>query len=121
MEDNDLPEYRQSIFHQLFEHAADIDCKLLLLEEILAIGDIKELPLLEHLIISGPPEVKKKAFSVKKAFCEKLGILTKKENKRLPMDLCFLYDEFNIRPSKVDQDLHMDFEVTLEIFDPEDL
>ncbi len=122
MEDNDLPQYRQSIFHQLFEHAADIDCKLLLLDEILTIGDIKELPLLDFLIASGGhPAIKKKAFEVKKAFCEKLGILPKTEKKRLPMDLCFLYDEFNIKPSKVDKDLHMDFEVTLEIFDPEDL
>ncbi len=119
MEDNDLPEYRQSIFHQLFEHAADIDCKLLLLDEILAIGDIKELPLLDWLMTSEHPEIRKKALDVKKAFCEKLGILSKNKEKRLPMDLCFLYDEFNIRPSKIDKDLNMDFEVTLDIFNPD--
>ncbi|NAY90978.1 hypothetical protein GTQ34_03515 [Muricauda sp. JGD-17] len=116
MKDNNLPEYHQSIFHQLFEHAADIDCKLLLLNEILEIGDIKELPLLELLAVSEHPEIRKKALKVKQAFCEKFGIIPKNETKRLPMSLCFLYDEFNIKPSKVDKDLNMHFEVTLEIF-----
>ncbi|WP_222984162.1 hypothetical protein [Flagellimonas meishanensis] len=116
MKDNDLPKYHQSIFHQLFEHAADIDCKLLLLDEILEIGDVKELPLLELLCASEHPEVRKKALKVKAAFYEKMGIIPKNETKRLPMSLCFLYDEFNIRPTKVDKDLNMDFEVTLEIF-----
>lgn len=117
MKDSNLPEHFQSIFHQLFEHATDLDCKLILLNQILEIGDSKEIPLLEELENSENLTISNKAFEVKCALLDKLG-RSAKEQRLLPMNLCFLYDEFNIKLAKV-KDLNMDFEVSLHIFESE--
>ena len=117
MEDCALPAYHQSIFHQLFEHASDIDCKLLLLEQILELGDKRDIPLLEELESSESPKISQRAVEVKELLLQNLGIEVSDDNRRFPMNLCFLYDEFNISPTKVDEDLDMDFEVGLDIFD----
>lgn len=116
MEDSALPAYHQSIFHQLFEHASDIDCKLLLLEQILELGDKKDIPLLEELEASDNPKIRQRAVQVKDLLLQNLGMEVSGDDKLLPMNLCFLYDEFNISPTRVDRDLNMDFEVTLDIF-----
>ncbi|WP_396589936.1 hypothetical protein [Allomuricauda sp. R78024] len=118
MKDSNLPEHFQSIFHQLFEHATDLDCKLILLNQILEIGDAKELPLLEELENSENLALSNKAFEVKCALLNKLGRPISNERSRLPMDLCFIYDEFDIKPAKV-KGLNMDFEVSLDIFESE--
>lgn len=119
MKDNCLPNHYQSIFHQLFEHASDHDCSILLLEEILEVGDEKEIPLLEELENCEDHKVSNKAFEVKTKLFQKLGITVPEKAKKLPMSLCFLYDEFGIRPARLDPDLNMDFEVSLDIFETE--
>ncbi|MDC6364640.1 MULTISPECIES: hypothetical protein [Flavobacteriaceae] len=120
MEDQTLPAYHQSIFHQLFEHASDLDCQLLLLEQILELGDEKDIPLLELLQSHEHQKIQKLATQVKKELLEKLQLPVSDENKRYPMSLCFIYDEFNIRPTAVDDDLEVDFEVGLDIFESEE-
>ncbi len=118
MENNELPKYLQSIFYQLFEYATDLECKLLLLDEMLEVGDNREIPFLEELENSEEAKISNKAYEIKCALQEKLGILaSERERRRLPMNLCFIYDEFNIRPSKVDEDL--EFEVALDIMEME--
>ena len=117
MAENELPKYLQSIFYQLFQHTTDLECRLILLDEMLEVGDKKEIPFLEELETSEETQISNKAFEVKCALQEKLGITAERERRRLPMNLCFIYDEFNIRPSKVDTDL--DFGVALDIMEME--
>ncbi|MBO0323256.1 hypothetical protein J0X14_13185 [Muricauda sp. CAU 1633] len=117
MEDHELPKYLQSIFYPLYQHTTDVKCKLMLLDQMLEVGDKKEIPFLEELESSGDPKISNKAFEVKSALQEKLGVISEREKRRLPMNLCFIYDEFNIRPNKVDSEL--DFEVTLDIMEME--
>ncbi|WP_422351462.1 hypothetical protein [Flagellimonas sp.] len=114
-----LPEYHQSVFYPLLEHATDVDCKLMLIDQMLEIGDKKDLALLEELETHDNHKISSKAFEIRCALLEKLGIADPSEKARLPMDLCFIYDEFNIEPSDVDPDLDMDFGVPLDILDSE--
>lgn len=115
MKDNQLPAYLQSVFHPLFQHAKDLESKLMLIDEMLAVGDEKEIPLLVELESHRDPKISNRAFAIKTALQNKLGMISESERRRLPMNLCFIYDEFNIRPSKVDPDL--DFEVALDLLD----
>ncbi|WP_159076477.1 hypothetical protein [Flagellimonas amoyensis] len=110
---NGLPTYLQSVFYPLFQHAKDLECRLMLMDEMLEVGDKKEIPFLTELETHEDPKISNKAFEVKCALLSKLGMITESERRRLPMNLCFIYDEFNIRPSKADPDL--DFEVALDI------
>ncbi|TXN35760.1 hypothetical protein FVB32_14405 [Flagellimonas hymeniacidonis] len=118
MKDDNLPEYYRSIFHPLFKHAKDLGCKIILLEQILEVGDAKEIPFLEELERNEETPISKLATEVKTALLDKLGRPASKESKRLPMNLCFLYDEFSIKPAKT-EGLNMNFDVTLEIFEEE--
>ncbi len=113
MANSNLPKYLQSIFHPLFQHTNDLECKLMLMDEMLEVGDKKEIPFLAELESHENPKISSKAFEIKTALQSKLGLITDTERRRLPMNLCFIYDEFNIRPSKVDKDL--DFEIELDI------
>jgi len=113
MAENELPAYLQSVFYPLFQHATDMECKLMLLDQVLEVGDKKEIPFLTELESHEEPKISNKAFEIKCALQSKLGVITESERRRLPMNLCFIYDEFNIRPSKIDSDL--DFEVALDI------
>ncbi|MEW2922063.1 hypothetical protein AB1A65_11380 [Muricauda sp. ANG21] len=115
MENTNLPKYLQSIFYQLFQHTKDLECRLILLDEMLEVGDKKEIPFLEELETNEEPKISSKAFEIKCALQEKLGITADREKRRLPMNLCFIYDEFNIRPNKIDSEL--DFEVALDIME----
>ena len=117
MTNAELPTYLQSIFYPLFQHVKDLECRLMLLDQMLEVGDRKEIPFLAELETHENPKISNKAFEIKAALQSKLGVMTKSERSRLPMKLCFIYDEFNIRPSKVDPDL--DFGVTLDILDTE--
>jgi hypothetical protein len=114
---NELPKYLQSIFHPLFQHTTDLECKLMLLDEMLEVGDKKEIPFLEELEASDEPKISNKAFEIKCALQEKLGLTAEREKRGLPMKLCFIYDEFNISPNKVDAEL--EFEVALDILEME--
>ena len=113
MASKELPKYLQSIFYPLFQHAKDLECRLMLMDEMLEVGDRKEIPFLAELESHDNPKISNKAFEIKKELQSKLGVMSNTERRRLPMNLCFIYDEFNIRPSKVDKDL--DFEVELDI------
>ncbi|WP_136465150.1 hypothetical protein [Flagellimonas onchidii] len=118
MKDKSLPEHHQSIFHQLFEHASDQDCQLILLDQILEIGDEREFPLLDKLKNSDYPIVCKKATRIRHQLHLKLyGPSKPGERKRLPMSLCFLYDEFNIRPANFKPDSAIDFEISPDIYE----
>ncbi|WP_420322521.1 hypothetical protein [Flagellimonas sp.] len=119
MKDHSLPEYHESIFHQLFEHASDQDCKLILLDQILEIGDEKEIPLLLELEKSRNPKISQKASRVKQQMLYQLKVLYTEENKRLPMSLCFLYDEFNIKPSDYRPSPGVDFDISPDIYEME--
>ncbi|MBO0329938.1 hypothetical protein [[Muricauda] lutisoli] len=113
MASKELPKYLQSIFYPLFQHAKDMECRLMLMDEMLKVGDRKEIPFLAELESHDDPKISNKAFEIKKELQSKLGVMSNTERRRLPMNLCFIYDEFDIRPSKVDKDL--DFEVELDI------
>ena len=113
MENTELPEYLQSIFYPLFQHTKDLQCQLMLMDEMLEVGDRKEIPFLSELESNDNPRISNKAFAIKNELLSKLGVLSDTERRRLPMNLCFIYDEFNIRPSKVDKEF--EFEVELDI------
>ncbi|MCK0159547.1 hypothetical protein [Allomuricauda sp. F6463D] len=113
MPNNDLPKYLQSIFYPLFQHTNSLECQLMLLDEMLEVGDKKEIPFLAELESHENPKISNKAFEIKNELQSKLGLLTETERRRMPMNLCFIYDEFNIRPSKVDKGL--EFEIELDI------
>lgn len=68
-----LCESYQSIFKYLFD-TSDEYCKLLLLDEILAIGTIKEIPFLATLQHYHHPKIQKKALVIKAKLHDKLGI-----------------------------------------------
>ncbi|WP_190808661.1 hypothetical protein [Flagellimonas sp. S3867] len=119
MKDYSLPEYHQSIFHQLFEHASDQDCKLILLNQILEIGDEKEIPLLLELENSPEPRVSQKATKIKQQLLYKFDVSVSTVKKLLPMSLCFLYDEFDIRPSKFNPSAGVDFDISPDIYEME--
>ncbi|MCR9228563.1 MAG: hypothetical protein NXH90_14190 [Flavobacteriaceae bacterium] len=113
MENTELPEYLQSIFYPLFQYTKDLQCQLMLMDEMLEVGDRKEIPFLSELESHDNPRISNKAFAIKNELLSKLGVLSDTERRRLPMNLCFIYDEFNIRPSKVDKEF--EFEVELDI------
>ncbi len=113
-----LPDYYRSIFHQLFVFTTDENCKMILLDQILELGDAKEIPLLEELENMESLEVSKKAYDVRCLLIERLR-LEEMEREKLPMNLCFLYEEFDIYPPKTNLDLDIDFELSLEILSNE--
>jgi hypothetical protein len=117
MENQPLPDYLQSIFHPLLRHTNDLECQLMLLDEIKEVGDKKEIPLLKELESHDNPKISHKAFEIRTILQSKLGMDDERERRRLPMSLCFIYDEFDIRPSKIDPDL--EFGVSLDILDSE--
>ncbi|KQC29138.1 hypothetical protein [Flagellimonas eckloniae] len=115
MKDSNLPDYYQSIFQQLFEHASDLECKLILLDEILEVGDQKEIPMLKKIINSKEdPILRNKAAKIKQKLLEKLEALPV-EDEKLPISLCFLYDEFDISPPDEQLDPEIGFGISIEI------
>ena len=65
MEPELLPDYYQSVFYQLFKFTTDEECKLILLEQILELGDEKEISLLEELECMEPLKISTRAYEVK--------------------------------------------------------
>lgn len=114
-----LPDYYNSIFQQLFEHVADRERRLLLLDEILEVGDQKEIPFLDWVIKDQEdPVLKEKALVIKSALFEKMHS-TPDPDKKLHPSLCFLYDAFDIRPPEDKIDPDIDFEISIEILAPD--
>ena len=152
-----------SVFYSLYEHAADLDSKKILIRETVAIGDQKEIAFLQHVLHSskGPLyKCAKKALerlqsqlghvkdpeenheerileeAISKIQLPKIdGIVTnseeesdgtviaevtntaealENEDQRIPLELCFLYDEFGILFENEKEDLGLNFELSEE-------
>ena len=65
MATHELPKYLQSVFYPLFQHTMDLECQLLLLDEMLEVGDHKEIPFLKELESHDNPKISSKAFQIK--------------------------------------------------------
>nr|WP_299338152.1 hypothetical protein [Allomuricauda sp.] len=109
-----LPAYHHSIFYQLFQHASDTNSKLILLDLVLNLGERREIPLLEELECVSELTVSSRAYEVKLKLLEKLDISRNGDDDKLPMNLCFLYEEFDISPARIDDDPDIDFDLSLE-------
>ncbi len=151
-----------SIFYSLFEHASDLDSKMILINETIPIGDEKEIAFLKSIVHSSNGQLQKCA----KRALEKLqtplaeedvvdnheerileeaiskiqlpkidGIVTNAReeeaifegtameddeldnaDERIPLELCFLYDELGILygSEKEKEDLGLNFELSEE-------
>ncbi|TAI48771.1 hypothetical protein [Flagellimonas allohymeniacidonis] len=110
-----LPAYHNSIFFQLFNHASDVDSKLILLDQVLELGEEQDIPLLEELESTSELKVSNRAYEVKLELLARMNPDNVSDEDKLPMNLCFLYEEFEIRPAKVDNDPDIDFDLSLEI------
>ena len=114
MNDGFLPAYYHSIFFQLFRYASDDDSKLILLDQVLELGDQKEIALLEELECMESLEVSTRAYFVKSKLLARIEAVAHASEK-LPMSLCFLYEEIDIHPPKIDSEPELDFELSLEL------
>lgn len=114
MDNGFLPAYYHSIFFQLFRYASDDDSKLILLDQVLELGEEKEIPLLEELECMESLTVSNRAYWVKTKLLDRIEAAAKTREK-LPMSLCFLYEEFDIHPPKIDSEPELDFELSLEL------
>ncbi len=73
IEESDPPSYGFSIFEELFRHC-DTESKLILLDEILDLGDEKELCFLQTLFKDPNRDVRKKVKNIAKRLTEKLAV-----------------------------------------------
>ncbi len=118
-ESKELPLSNHTVFYELYQHAADLDSRLILLREMALIGDNKELPFLYELAVDNLPKIKDLADEAITAIKKRLEEETivqgddKKEvvvdttvsaeireDHRLPLELAFLYDQVGILPAK---------------------
>ncbi|MEM8506682.1 MAG: HEAT repeat domain-containing protein [Bacteroidota bacterium] len=133
----ELPLAQHTIFYELYHHASDLDSRLILLKEMAAIGDNKELPFLYELtndphagirdavdaaitaiknnvaatLISNP-------VSTADGTEELLELQELPEDHRLPLELAFLYEEVGILPASEKQSAAIfDFDLS-EAFEP---
>lgn len=128
----------ESIFYDLLEYASDLDSQLILFKEMAEIGDEKELPLLESLLEHEEPMIRLNASQTKETICSRLGQEEVKlttmqvggveatvvvdevkeqstETELLPIELCFLYDEFDIS-SREEEQFQIAFEFAEEFY-----
>ena len=71
-----------SIFHEMFRDF-DVESKLILLDEILVVGEEKELCFLGTLANDPDRRIRKKAMKIKSQLAEKLGVKTQGEEAKL--------------------------------------
>ncbi len=90
-----------SIFHELFDYAADLDSKLILLNQIVEVGDEKELPLLELLANDENPQIKKRVEKTKKALLIKLDGQVLKEKHIIKNKISKSFDEVKNEPREL--------------------
>ncbi len=74
-----------SIFHELFQNR-DVESKLVLLNEVAAVGDEKEIPLLHSLLEDESPIIRKHAAKTLKLLNERLLEEVSNEISELPID-----------------------------------
>ena len=87
-EDNDEienPSYPFSVFQDLFR-TCDNEAKLILLNEVVAVGDQKEVQFLEELAKDDSPEIRSKALEALNGLKTKIGSLEKKSNLEVSVD-----------------------------------
>ncbi len=133
---------QQSIFYALYHHTDELDAKLILLEELLKIGDVRDIPFLESLFQEDEKTVVKKAKEVVVKLSETIGseeeeesplnqrsedeqlelVLVENSNQeekddRIPMELFLLYEQLGIAyDNKEEQTSPFDFELSEEFF-----
>ena len=140
----DLPPEQLSVFYPLYHYTDEIDAKLLLLEELMAVGDKRDVPFLESLLHEEQKIIVKKAEkaiatlstceedteiqqdsarvhqvnddSIENADIEQIQFLEKDD--RIPMELFLLYEELGIEPSDQEEKKSspFDFEISEEFF-----
>ena len=74
-----------SVFHELFKKS-DVESKLVLLHEVAAVGDEKEIPLLNSLLEDDAPIIRKNAAITLKLLNERLLEEVKNEISEFPID-----------------------------------
>ena len=118
-ESKELPLSNHTVFYELYQHASDLDSRLILLREMALIGDNKELPFLYELAADDLPKIKDLAdeaiTAIKKRLEEETIVQGDGEKEvvvdatvsaeipedhRLPLELAFLYDQVGILPAK---------------------
>ncbi len=141
-----LPLPQQSIFYPLYHYATDLDAKIILLQELMVVGDERELPFLESLkevkeakIVS---VVEKAIAHIQSETAAKTSkpvtqestpeILVKEHSEpnpsvipaqeiteaddRIPMELFMLYEEMGIGQALEEERIPFDFELSHEYF-----
>jgi HEAT repeat protein len=68
----ELPNCQQSIFYSLYHHTDDLDARLILLKELMEVGDQKELPFLNNLLSEENTAIKKMAQKAIDHLCDKV-------------------------------------------------
>ncbi len=96
VEQKDAPTFGFSIFEELFRHC-DIESKLILMDEILDLGDEKELYFLQTLSKDSNRDVRKKAKSIASSLEEKLN--TEQVDKLSPESIVKWADTEKVKPS----------------------
>lgn len=84
--DFSLHEVRQSIFHNLLEDK-DVEVKLLLLDEIAAVGDEKEIPLLNELILDDKTLIRNSAKEALKQIHLRVSHISERGSKQEPFEI----------------------------------
>ena len=144
--ETDLPPGQQSIFYSLYHYTDEIDAKLILLEELEQVGDKKEIPFLEQLLLEKEKSIVKRAekaidvltkreedFKFEQGTEKVIAVdeevivrdgegmeqeLYSQEDDRIPMELFLLYEELGIESSnQVEKESWpFDFELSHEFF-----
>ena len=100
-----LPESEHSIFCRLYRYASDFDSKKILLEEMKDVGDLKEIPFLDSLLLKEDVKLlyvvqKTKNHILKTHKYKQLPDLAQQEaavgDDRIPVELFSLYEEIGI-------------------------
>jgi hypothetical protein len=97
------PSYGFSIFEELFRHS-DAESKLILLDEILHLGDAKELSFLHQLVNDPNSRVRKKASEIALQLSEKLK---KDAEQPAPNGIIVKWPDGDLEISNVSLDFHL--------------
>ncbi|MEO0572329.1 MAG: HEAT repeat domain-containing protein [Bacteroidota bacterium] len=140
----DLLLEQQSVFYPLYHYTDEIDAKLILLEELMTVGDTRDLPFLESLLLEEEKIIVKRAKKAINVLKEKgedckselhHGKVNEEDEKvtenpgteqevsfeednRIPMELFLLYEELGIESSNGQErkPSPFDFELSEEFF-----
>lgn len=102
-----------SVFEELFRNC-DTESKLILLDEIVSIGDEKEIYFLEQLVHSSNEKIQLKAEESLKQLREKFSAITPENEKIEEAEYERLLDTMELMPPKDSDVFEIDFELTPE-------